>query len=405
MTDMLNTERTRALDLAALLDLCVRRGATDLHLADGQPPALRVDGELEREEGCAPLGADELSAIAQELFTHSGDANFDRTGSQDGALTSAGGARFRFNVYRRMGGLAVALRLLDEEIKPLAELGLPDSLYELCGASDGLVILAGPTGAGKSTTLAALVDRVNRTRRGHVITIEDPIEYVHEQHRCLVNQRQVGSDAPDFHQALVAALREDPDVILLGEARDLDTMRTALRAAETGHLVFTTVHASDSVSAVERVVSMFPADEQAGVRRQFALVLRAILAQRLLPADGPRRTATDCAELPRRVVASEYLVGTTAVANLVATGRSAQLVAAMEGGGGDGMYTLEADLARLVADGRISAAAAHAHARSAEEVDARVASRRNAVAKGLPSVAKGLHSVAKGPHVDARWSR
>lgn len=353
--------------LDVLLALCVERDATDLHLAPGEPPVLRLQGELERVEGREPLSADELAQIADALLGQSGRSALHRSGSQDGALAGPSGARFRFNVFRRMGGLAIALRRLEDEFRTLQQLGLPESLYELCELPDGLVVLAGPTGAGKSTTLASLIDRINRTRRAHVITIEDPIEYVHPPRLCLVNQRQVGSDTASFHDALVAALREDPDVILLGEARDLDTMRAALRAAETGHLVFTTVHAGDCAGAIERLISVFPAEEQAGVRRQLALVLRAIVAQRLLVG------GTRIAGRPRtRVVASEVLRTTPAVANLIATGRSAQLLAAIESGGQQGMQVLEQDLARLVSQGLLSEATALAHARSADDLRLRM---------------------------------
>jgi twitching motility protein PilT len=215
---------------------------------------------------------------------------------------------------------------------------------------DGLVIVAGPTGAGKSTTLATLIDRVNQTRRAHIVTIEDPIEYLHRSSMSLVNQRQVGLDAGGFNDALVASLRQDPDVILVGEIRDLNTIRTAITAAETGHLVFTTVHAGDCVGTIERLVSVFPAEEQHGIRRQLSLVLRAIITQHLVVADGERgllEPGTDGGARRRRIVVSEVLMATGAVNNLIATGKASQIYSAMESGGAAGMQTLDESLAQL----------------------------------------------------------
>ena len=194
--------------------------------------------------------------------------------------------RFRFNVFRRQGHFAVAFRRLEDRFRTLVELGMPESLYQLSGYPDGLVVVSGPTGSGKSTTLATLLDRINQTRQCHIVTIEDPIEYLHAPKQSLINQRQIGSDVGTFNDALVASLRQDPDVILVGEVRDLATIRTAIGPAETGHLVLTTVHASDCVGAIERLISVFPADEQPGMRKQLSLVLRTIVTQHLLIADG-----------------------------------------------------------------------------------------------------------------------
>jgi twitching motility protein PilT len=250
--------------------------------------------------------------------------------------------------------LAIALRRLEDRFRSLAELGMPESLYELCDLPDGLVVVCGPTGAGKSTTLASLIDRINRTRRCHIVTIEDPIEYLHAPLRSLVNQRQVGTDAATFNDALVASLRQDPDVILVGEIRDLATVRTAITAAETGHLVLTTVHAGDCVGAIERLVSVFPADEQAGIRRQIAMVLRTIIAQHLLIADGSAGQKSDAANKRDRVAASEVLMVNAAVGNLIATAKGSQIYSTMETGSAQGMQTLEQDLARLLVANVIS---------------------------------------------------
>jgi len=275
--------------LDAMLADCVRLDASDLHLAPGQPPFFRIHGVLGPQPAAAALTKEQLDGVVSELLRafSRGGLEPGGTGSVDGALSSRDGTRFRFNVFRRQNAIGVALRKLEDRFRGLAELGLPEHLYQLCDLPDGLVVVCGPTGSGKSTTLATMLDRINRSRRCHMITIEDPIEYIHPPALSLVSQRQVGADASSFNDAVVASLRQDPDVILVGEIRDLGTIRTAITAAETGHLVFTTVHAGDCVGAIERLVSVFPADEQNGIRRQLALVLKAVIAQHLLIADGP----------------------------------------------------------------------------------------------------------------------
>lgn len=373
-----------------LLALCVELGASDLHLVSDLPPHARVEGPL-RPVG-EILSATELNAMVEHLLTGRDRTPLERTGSIDGAITSADGTRFRFNVFRRQGTLALALRRLEDRFRTLKELGLPDSLYELSSLPDGLVVIAGPTGSGKSTTLATLLDRINKTRHCHLITIEDPIEYVHRTDKALVNQRQIGTDASTFNDALVASLRQDPDVILVGEIRDLETIRTAITAAETGHLVFTTVHAGDCVGAIERLVSVFPADEQPGIRRQLALVVRAIVAQHLLVADGNRagvdfgtdagtNSGTDstppAADAPRRrVLASEVLIMTPAVANMVALGKPTQIYSAMESGTSFGMRTLEQCLADLAVRGTISEQTALTLSRNGDVLKERIAHTR-----------------------------
>jgi twitching motility protein PilT len=360
--------------LDALLSECVRQDASDVHLSPDLPPYLRVEGQLEPQASHSSLSAAQIGAIADALTAEADRTSLEKTGSLDGAFSGPDNTRYRFNVFRRCGALSIAIRRLEDRFRGLAELGLPETLYHLCDLSDGLVIVAGPTGSGKSTTLATLLDRINRTRRCHIVTIEDPIEYVHRPLMSLVNQRQIGTDASTFNDALVASLRQDPDVVLVGEIRDLNTIRTAITAAETGHLVFTTVHAGDCAGTIERLVSVFPADEQDGVRRQLALVLRAIVAQHLLVADGTRyrseiadgRIASQAnREMPRRrVVTSEILMINSAVANLIATGKSNQVYSAMESGGTQGMQTLEQNLARLWVSGQISETAAVALSRS-----------------------------------------
>ena len=340
--------------LESLFSVCEECGASDIHLTTGFPPRFRIRGALIEKGGYRPFGTKEVDAVAMELGLCTlpvgcpdGTERIRRTlmteGALDGALTSPSGARYRFNLYREQGRHAVALRRLDGTFRSLEELGLPARLGAFCGERDGLVIVTGPTGSGKSTTLATLLDRINRSRAGHIITIEDPIEYVHTSQACLVNQRQVGRDTKSFNAALTEALRQDPDVIMIGEMRDLETVRTALRAAETGHLVFATLHSGDAPGAIERLIAMFPPEEQSSARHQLALALRGVFAQHLLAS--PDGTA--------RHPACELLVNTLAAANLIATGRSAQLYSILETGAAAGMCTLDQSLADLLAQGKI----------------------------------------------------
>ena len=340
--------------LTSLFSLCEEYQASDLHIMVGFPPRFRIRGALVEKGGMAPFDQKAVDEVAMELGlttlpvgTHEGTERVRMTllkeGAIDGALTSESGARYRFNVYREASRHAIALRRLDEKFRSFAELGLPARVEEFCDERDGLVVVTGPTGSGKSTTLATMIDKINRSRAGHIITIEDPVEYIHRSQASFVNQRQVGRDTKSFNDALIESLRQDPDVILVGEIRDLDTVRTALRAAETGHLVFTTLHSGDCAGAVERLISVFPPEEQSSARHQLALVLRGVCAQHLLPS----------ADRTRRHAACELLVNTPAVANLIATGRSAQLYSILETGAPLGMRTLDASLARLVNDGLV----------------------------------------------------
>ena len=369
-------EHTASGEFERLLAMCVARDASDLHLVESQPPLMRVHGPLERLDAEPPMSREAMAAIAGGL---SDRFDADGPGSIDGSFSAADGTRFRFNIFLRSGGVAIALRRLEDRFRALDELGLPDALYALCDLPNGLVVVSGSTGAGKSTTLATLIDRINQSHPCHVITIEDPIEYVHASRRALVNQREVGKDTGGFNEALIASLRQDPDVILVGEIRDVGTIRTAITASETGHLVFTTVHAGDCVSTIERLVGVFPADEQDAIRQQLALVLRAIVNQRLLVADGDAVADADRLLGGRsRVVASEILMATPAVANLILNRKSSQIYSAMEAGGSLGMQTLEQDLARLWAAGIISERTAVTGARRGDVVRDRYEALRGA---------------------------
>lgn len=341
---------------------------------------MRINGEVFPAENIANVDAVQMHAFVCHLAEGTNLMNYEATGSLDGAISSAAGVRFRFNIYRRQNTHAIALRRLEDKLHSLADLGLSEQLYEVCDDTHGLVVVSGPTGSGKSTTLAAFLDRINQTRRTHIITIEDPIEYLHPPRKALVNQRQIGTDASSFNDALVAAMRQDPDVILVGEIRDLNTIRTAITAAETGHLVFTTVHAGSCIGTIERLVSVFPADEQPGVRQQLALVMRWIIAQQLVIADGPKitdKTEAHGISSRRRVVASEVLKNTDAVANLISSGKSSQIVSAMEAGGALGMKTMEHDLARLWNEGYLTEASASRLSRNADIMRERAERQRS----------------------------
>lgn len=333
--------------------------ASDIHVGAGSVPRFRVQGVLSPGEGFAEVEVEEAEALAVELVkttlpeegrtAEAARKKIRSGGAVDGSVQSESGHRYRFNVYRFDGVCGVALRRLDDRFLSLSELGLPGQLEEFTRYAHGLIIVTGPTGSGKSTTLATLIDMINRTRESHIVTIEDPVEYVHRSEKSLVHQRQIGRDAVGFNAALVEALRQDPDVILVGEVRELETIRTAITAAETGHLVLTTLHAGNCVGAIERLVSVFPAGEQESIRKQLSLVLRGVFAQHLLPA-------AEAGE--RRVVCGELLFSTPAVANLIAVGRSNQLYTAMEVGASSGMITLEQSLMELLRNRRITDAAA-----------------------------------------------
>lgn len=368
--------------LARLLKACADTGASDLHLAPDQPPLIRQSGILKPVPDEAAFAATELATLCEEMMAHANRQQLVETGSCDGALTSPEGLRFRFNVFRRGGFLCAALRKLEDRFRSLKELGLPEHLYSLCDLPDGLIVVAGPTGAGKSTSLAAMIHKINVEESVHIVTIEDPVEYIHVKGKALVNQRQLGADCSSFNEALIASLRQDPDVILVGEIRELNTIKTAITAAETGHLVFTTVHAGDCAGVVERLVSVFPAGEQDGIRRQLSLVLRGVLVQQLMLADGPAMAEEARQGKRKRVVATELLIVNPAVANLIASGKSAQVYSQMEVGGREGMQTLEQDLARLIVNGTISEQTANGYSKNKHLLRERVAQLRGRGAGG-----------------------
>ncbi len=346
------------LDFADVLMEVVDRRASDLHLTAGAPPMLRVRGRLAPLEGYPALTPSDTREIVYSILSNAQRQKLENNWQLDFAYQIPGTARFRVNAYFQRSALGAAFRLIPFEIAPLASLGLPPAVAEFANRPRGLVLVTGPTGSGKSTTLASLLDVINMEREEHIMTIEDPIEFLHSHKRCIVNQREVGSDATSFADALKSALRQDPDVILVGEMRDLETIGTAITAAETGHLVFATLHTQDTPQTIDRIIDVFPSAQQAQVRAQLSVALQGIVTQTLLPtADGAGRC-----------VAAEVLVPTPAVRNLIREGKSHQIYSVLQTGGAHGMQTMDSALAQLVRAGKISRQLAESRAHSAEEL-------------------------------------
>lgn len=327
-----------------LLRQAVDLKASDLHLTVGAPPVIRLNGELKRLD-LPVLGQADTGRLLHELLSAEQAQRFESQGEVDFAYSLAGGERFRVNGYRQRGSCALAARVISATIRDLRALGMPDSLANLARRPRGLVLVTGPTGSGKTTTLAALIDLINREFEYHIITLEDPIEYLHNHRNSVINQREVGSDTKSFSSALRSALREDPDVILVGEMRDLETVSIALSAAETGHLVLATLHTNDAAQTIDRVVDAFPPHQQAQVKVQLGNCLEGIVAQRLLP----RRDRAG------RVVAVEILVATAAVRNLIREGKTHQIPSAIQTGSRHGMRSMDFSLRELYNGGLITA--------------------------------------------------
>ncbi|MCU1570076.1 MAG: type pili twitching motility protein PilT [Naasia sp.] len=323
-------------------------GGSDLHLAADAVPRVRIDGALAPLPSSPPWAPELLVHELRRMMTDAEWARFETERELDFSWQAGDGQRLRVNVYRQRGSIGAAIRLVPSEVQSVRRLGLPESVEALADLPRGLVLVTGPTGSGKSATLAALLDRVNSTRDGHILTIEDPIEVVHAGKRSVVTQREIDRDTRDYASALRQALRQDPDVIFLGELRDKETISVALSAAETGHLVLATMHTSDAPSAIDRIIDVFPGTQQEQVRAQLALTLRGVVAQTLLP----RALGSG------RVVAAEVLLVTPAIANLVRQGKVAQIRTAMGSGADLGMQTLDQALADLVDRGAVDAAAA-----------------------------------------------
>ncbi len=357
-----------------LIETARKEGASDLHLVYGSPPKLRIHGSLRDFPGAAPLTDEDCERYARELLQPDGrdrgsgrEMNHDEGGGSPPELPVCGevdaartisGIRVRINVFRQQGHLSAAVRLLYNHIPEIGELGLPPAAEELTGLRRGIILVTGETGSGKSTTLAAMLDKLNHSVDSHIVTLEDPIEYIYTPDRCLINQREIGKDAEGFAQGLRAALREDPDILLIGEMRDADTIETALTAAETGHLVFATLHTNSASDTIDRIVSVFSAGRQQQIRMQLSMTLQAVLSQQLLPrADGTGR-----------VLACEVMKVIPAIRNLIREGKTPQIENALSTSAKIGNITMDNSIIRLYQKRLITAEEAAAAAHDGEYV-------------------------------------
>ncbi len=346
------------LDFADVLLEVIDRRASDLHITAGAPPTVRVRGRLTAMEGFPVLTPNDTREIVYSILSEGQRQRFENNWQIDFAYQIPGQGRFRVNAYLQRSAVGAAFRLIPFDVVPLETLGLPAVVADFANKPRGLVLVTGPTGSGKSTTLASLIDVINATREEHIMTIEDPIEFLHHHKKCIVNQREVGTDATSFGDALKAALRQDPDVILVGEMRDLETIGTALTAAETGHLVFATLHTQDTPQTIDRIIDVFPPAQQGQVRAQLSIAIQGIMTQTLLPtADGAGR-----------VVAAEVMVPTPAIRNLIREGKTHQIYSVLQTGGAHGMQTMDSALAQLVRAGKITRQLAESRAHAPEEI-------------------------------------
>ncbi|MET1257143.1 type IV pilus twitching motility protein PilT [Aliikangiella maris] len=343
------------MDITELLAFSVKNKASDLHLSAGLPPMIRVDGDV-RRINVPPMDHKMVHSLVYDIMNDKQRKDFEEFYETDFSFALPGIARFRVNAFNQNRGAAAVFRTIPSQVLTLEELGAPQVFKEMCMHPRGLVLVTGPTGSGKSTTLAAMIDYINDNHYGHVLTIEDPIEFVHESKKCLINQREVHRDTLGFSEALRSALREDPDIVLVGEMRDLETIRLALTAAETGHLVFGTLHTSSAAKTIDRIVDVFPAAEKDMTRSMLSESLQAVISQTLLKKTGGGRVA-----------AHEIMIGTPAIRNLIREDKVAQMYSAIQTGLGVGMQTLDQCLKDLLAKGLISRQDAKDKAKNKEE--------------------------------------
>src|SRR4051812_42247177 len=330
------------MDITQLLAFTTERGASDCHLSSGEPPMIRINGDLKKLDYPA-LSKEDTHALVYDIMNDTQRKNFEETRECDFSFELGSVARFRVNVFMQRKGEAAVFRTIPTKVLTLEELGMPPILKQLCEKEKGLILVTGPTGSDKSTTLAAMVDFLNNNFEGHILTVEDPIEFVHQSKKCLINQRELGPHTQSFANALRAALREDPDAILVGEMRDLETIQLALTAAETGHIVFGTLHTSSAPKTVDRVIDVFPPTQQAQIRAQFAESIEAVITQTLVKKKAGGRAA-----------ALEIMTGTTAVRNLIREGKIHQIPGTMQVSQKDGMQTMDMALQSLVSKGTVS---------------------------------------------------
>ena len=351
--------------LVSLLEATVNSGASDLHLSVGRPATVRRDGTLVAFENVPVLTPEEIARMIDSLLDDRQREELKAAKQVDFSFGLAGCGRFRANAFSQRSNLSLALRVVPFRVRSLEELGAPAACTTLLNKPYGIVLVVGPTGSGKSTTLAAMIDRINDTKPVHILTIEDPVEYLHHHKMAMVNQREVGTDVESFNQGLKSALREDPDVVLLGEMRDLESMEISLSLAETGHLVFATLHTNDAAQALDRIIDVFPAERRDQIQIMLAGALQGVISQRLLPAVGGGRVA-----------GYEVMVANEAIRNLVREGKSRQMRNMIATGGAEGMQTIEMDLARLVAAGLITMDVAMASSQYPKEIQAQMATAR-----------------------------
>ncbi|QLF94197.1 type IV pilus twitching motility protein PilT [Pseudomonas sp. ABC1] len=342
------------MDITELLAFSVKQGASDLHLSAGLPPMIRVDGDV-RRINLPPQDHKQVHTLIYDIMNDRQRKDFEERLETDFSFEVPGLARFRVNAFNQNRGAGAVFRTIPSRVLTLDDLGMGEVFRKIADVPRGLVLVTGPTGSGKSTTLAAMLDYLNESRYQHILTIEDPIEFVHESKKCLVNQREVHRDTRSFSDALRSALREDPDIILVGEMRDLETIRLALTAAETGHLVFGTLHTTSAAKTIDRVVDVFPAEEKSMVRSMLSESLQAVISQALLKKIGGGRVA-----------AHEIMIGTPAIRNLIREDKVAQMYSSIQTGGSLGMQTLDASLKALVAKGIVSRDSAREKAKSPE---------------------------------------
>lgn len=342
------------MDITELLAFSAKQGASDLHLSAGLPPMIRVDGDV-RRINLPAMEHKQVHALIYDIMNDKQRKDYEEFLETDFSFEVPGVARFRVNAFNQNRGAAAVFRTIPSKVLSMEDLGLGETFRNIADVPRGLVLVTGPTGSGKSTTLAALMDYINSSKYQHILTVEDPIEFVHESKKCLINQREVHRDTHGFNEALRSALREDPDIILVGELRDLETIRLALTAAETGHLVFGTLHTTSAAKTIDRVVDVFPAEEKSMVRSMLSESLQAVISQTLLKKVGGGRVA-----------AHEIMLGTPAIRNLIREDKVAQMYSAIQTGGSIGMQTLDSCLKGLLAKGLITRDAAREKAKTPE---------------------------------------